>query len=297
MKLTRILSAPVRLVRRTLRRYRNNDVPDYDYIDRILYEMCDEMMAANQDKNEKANDRGKACYAQKITFSIAILGNPIPKYFSNRAMAYYMNGDLTLSENDCRQALELSNAEPKPLYFLGLISLKRNKYKEAISFLTKASGLTTKPSDLSQMYSALSEARLAATQEEDLIRSEMESNLQIYIESLLAKDKDEKVAANPTDSEAIIERHDKSRCLLNEIFSNSENKRRSRVVPDYLCGKLNLELMKDPVITPSGITYDRDEVTMHLRRIGHFDPISREPLNESSLIPNLAVKEVIEEFF
>ena len=28
-----------------------------------------------------------------------------------------------------------------------------------------------------------------------------------------------------------------------------------REVPDYLCGRISFELMKDPVITPSGITY------------------------------------------
>ena len=28
-----------------------------------------------------------------------------------------------------------------------------------------------------------------------------------------------------------------------------------REVPDYLCGKISFELMSDPCITPSGITY------------------------------------------
>jgi len=28
-----------------------------------------------------------------------------------------------------------------------------------------------------------------------------------------------------------------------------------RDVPDYLCGKISFELLSDPVITPSGITY------------------------------------------
>ena len=29
----------------------------------------------------------------------------------------------------------------------------------------------------------------------------------------------------------------------------------NREVPDYLCGKISFELMRDPCITPSGITY------------------------------------------
>ena len=54
--------------------------------------------------------------------------------------------------------------------------------------------------------------------------------------------------------------------------------------------------MADPVITPSGITYDRKHLESHLHRVGQFDPITREPLTEQSLIPNLALKEVIDNF-
>ena len=38
-----------------------------------------------------------------------------------------------------------------------------------------------------------------------------------------------------------------------------------REVPDYLCGKISFEIMKDPVITPSGITYDRKDIEEHLQ--------------------------------
>lgn len=54
--------------------------------------------------------------------------------------------------------------------------------------------------------------------------------------------------------------------------------------------------MTDPVITPSGITYDRTEIIKHLNTIGKFDPISRAPLTIKDLVPNLAMKEFVEEF-
>ena len=37
-----------------------------------------------------------------------------------------------------------------------------------------------------------------------------------------------------------------------------------RDVPDYLCGKISFEILRDPVITPSGITYDRKDIQEHL---------------------------------
>ena len=54
--------------------------------------------------------------------------------------------------------------------------------------------------------------------------------------------------------------------------------------------------MHDPIITPSGITYDRSDIEEHLRRVGRFDPITRQELTIDQLIPNLAMKEVVETY-
>lgn len=42
-----------------------------------------------------------------------------------------------------------------------------------------------------------------------------------------------------------------------------------RDIPDYLCGKISFELMREPCITPSGITYDRKDIEEHLQ-VGPF---------------------------
>lgn len=38
-----------------------------------------------------------------------------------------------------------------------------------------------------------------------------------------------------------------------------------REIPDYLCGKISFELMREPCITPSGVTYDRKDIEEHLQ--------------------------------
>lgn len=38
-----------------------------------------------------------------------------------------------------------------------------------------------------------------------------------------------------------------------------------REVPDYLCGKISFEILREPVITPSGITYERKDIEEHLQ--------------------------------
>ncbi|VDO04297.1 unnamed protein product [Rodentolepis nana] len=80
---------------------------------------------------------------------------------------------------------------------------------------------------------------------------------------------------------------------LDAIFAQIDDRRAKREIPDYLCGQISFELMQDPVITPSGITYERESIQAHLRRVGHFDPITRQPLTQEQLIPNLAMKEAM----
>ncbi|EPB73886.1 u-box domain protein [Ancylostoma ceylanicum] len=86
--------------------------------------------------------------------------------------------------------------------------------------------------------------------------------------------------------------------LLNKLscLLKVDDRRRKREIPDFLCGKISCALLQDPVITPSGITYDRADIKQHLHRVGHFDPVTRAPLTEADLIPNLAMKEVLEHF-
>ncbi|GMR29989.1 hypothetical protein PMAYCL1PPCAC_00184, partial [Pristionchus mayeri] len=83
---------------------------------------------------------------------------------------------------------------------------------------------------------------------------------------------------------------------LNHLFAQVDDRRRKREIPDYLCGKISFELLEDPVITPSGITYDRADIKEHLQRVGHFDPVTGAPLKEDQLIPNLAMREVVDNF-
>ncbi|WVZ16695.1 hypothetical protein V8G54_009677 [Vigna mungo] len=67
-------------------------------------------------------------------------------------------------------------------------------------------------------------------------------------------------------------------------------------VPDYLCCRITLDIFHDPVITPSGLTYERAVILEHLQKVGKFDPITREPLDQSQLVPNLAIKEAVQAF-
>ncbi|XP_021108238.1 E3 ubiquitin-protein ligase CHIP-like, partial [Heterocephalus glaber] len=97
--------------------------------------------------------------------------------------------------------------------------------------------------------------------------------------------------------QACIEaKHDTSMADMDELFSQVDEKRKKRDIPDYLCGKISFELMRELCITPSGITYDQKGIEEHLQHVGHFDPVTWSPLTQEQLIPNLAMMEVIDDF-
>lgn len=54
--------------------------------------------------------------------------------------------------------------------------------------------------------------------------------------------------------------------------------------------------MKDPIITPDGIGYERIIITEHLKKNGPTDPITRRQLKQNDVIENKALKRAIETF-
>ncbi|KAG8371690.1 hypothetical protein BUALT_Bualt13G0114500 [Buddleja alternifolia] len=83
---------------------------------------------------------------------------------------------------------------------------------------------------------------------------------------------------------------------LGRVFNKAAEDDVPSEVPDYLCCKITLDIFRDPVITPSGVTYERAVILEHLQKVGKFDPITREPLYPSQLAPNLAIKEAVRSY-
>lgn len=83
---------------------------------------------------------------------------------------------------------------------------------------------------------------------------------------------------------------------IRAAFKDPENADTAeRVVPDYLIDSITFEVMHDPVVTPSGASYERVSLLKHLRATG-VDPLTREPLSEKQLYPNVALKNASSEF-
>nr|CAG4649554.1 EOG090X0AJZ [Scapholeberis mucronata]SVE93783.1 EOG090X0AJZ [Scapholeberis mucronata] len=250
-------------------------------------------------------DEACSCYTK------AILKNKrVPQYYTNRALCYIKLGRWDLVAEDCRTALEIDPTWVKGHFFLGQALIEKECYEDAIKHLTRARDLSIDQrmnfGDDITCQIRLAKKNHFMKQEEKRISQEIE--LQMYLNRLIREDRDRQIemVSKGKDYSAVeneisnieVVANGKLRYLscLEFLLSLNTFQLKKREVPDYLCGKISFELMKDPVITPSGITYDRKDIEEHLQRVGHFDPVTRVNLTKDQLIPNFSMKDVIDSY-
>uniref|UniRef100_A0A0B6Z3I4 E3 ubiquitin-protein ligase CHIP n=1 Tax=Arion vulgaris TaxID=1028688 RepID=A0A0B6Z3I4_9EUPU len=246
-------------------------------------------------------DDAIACYTK------AIIKNPnTALFFTNRALCYLKQRHWDKSLQDCQRALEIDRSWVKGHFFMGQSYFEQGLYDEAIAALKRANELA-KEQKLNFGDDITSALRVAKKRRWNLIEEkkiQQEVELQTYLNRLINEDKERQIESMKTDSgmassndvQVIDDNTDKKIAEVNSLFAQLDDRRKKRDVPDYLCGKISFEIMRDPVITPSGITYDRKDIIEHLQRVGHFDPVTRTDLTQEQLIPNYTLKEVVDAY-
>lgn len=240
------------------------------------------------------------------SYTLAIIKNSnVPHYYTNRALCYLNQKRWPQAVQDARQALEKDPNLVKGHFYLGKALLERESLDEAIKHLHRANDLA-KEQKLNFGDDIAVQLRIARKkrwniQEEKRIQQEIE--LQTCLTRLIVEDRDRKIEElrnTGEDVDVLVEKveveTDRNMDELHSVFAKVDERRQKRDVPDYMCGKISFEILKDPVITPSGITYDRKDIEEHLTRVGHFDPVTRTKLTQDLLIPNYAMKEVVDDF-
>jgi len=231
-------------------------------------------------------------------------------FYINRALCNLKLQRWNDVVSDCKTGLENDAQSIKGHFFLGQAYVELEMYDEAIINLSRANDLAQqqKQNFGDEVASMLRIAKRGKWQKMEKERIKQEIGLQTYLNNLMTKERDQEIQGlkdkcdiissdetNPEISK-INDKYQTRMDELNNLFAQVDDRRKTREVPDYLCGKISFEIMKDPVITPSGITYDRKDIEEHLQRVGHFDPVTRHELKLNQLIPNLAMRDVISNY-
>ncbi len=194
--------------------------------------------------------------------------------YINRALCHRKKKDWASVKRDCETALHFDRNSVKALYMLGLALIAERKFTEAANSLQRA----------------LEEARESGSLIQDDVWRELARAK--YLEwELLA-------SARGTRYSSLEEKIKRLSEILNyddmETFKEimgcaREADDKSCEPPDAFCCKLTFEVFRDPVIAPSGHSYERLAILQHLE-ISQFDPITRDPLTAEQLIPNVNLR-------
>uniref|UniRef100_A0A7N0UGP5 E3 ubiquitin-protein ligase CHIP n=1 Tax=Kalanchoe fedtschenkoi TaxID=63787 RepID=A0A7N0UGP5_KALFE len=236
---------------------------------------------------------------EAYTEAITLCPN-VPVYWTNRALCHLKRKDWVRVEEDCRRTIQLDTSSVKAHYMLGLALLEKEKYAEGVKELEKAldlgRGADPKGYMVEEIWRELAKAKYLEWEQASSKRSWELRNLKETCELALKQ----KHIFDYCNTEGFIDVNAKSKQdqleALRQVFNKAAEADTPTEIPDHLCCKITLDIYRDPVITPSGITYERKVLLDHLNKVGPFDPVTREPLYPSQLIPNLAVKEAVQAF-
>ncbi|KAI3732742.1 hypothetical protein L1987_63950 [Smallanthus sonchifolius] len=245
----------------------------------------------------KKNRLGAAIDA--YTEAIALSPN-VSVYWTNRAVCHRMRKDWTRVEEDSGKAVELDYTSVKGHFMLGLALIHGEKYAQGIKELERALdlGRGANPQNymVEEIWQELAKAQYSEWERNSTKRSWDLQNLKECCEIALI----EKHFRDATEAEGFVDEVTDSTTeqleALNSVFSKAAEFDTPTEIPDYLCCRITLDIFRDPVTAPSGLTYEKAVILEHLEQVGKFDPITREPLFPSQLVQNLAIKEAVHAF-
>ena len=85
-----------------------------------------------------------------------------------------------------------------------------------------------------------------------------------------------------------------TRCI--NIIHRVRNAKALPFVPYHMICPITQDLMNDPMVAPSGISYDRESIEEWLTLNNGTEPSTRTPLTMEQLYPNRYLREVIEHY-
>ncbi|KAK5957185.1 hypothetical protein OHC33_001556 [Knufia fluminis] len=235
-----------------------------------------------------------------------------PKLFQNRALSRIRLSDWRGTEQDSRKAVELDGKSMKAHYYLAQALLNLRHVGEAHKEALKAYSicLATKDSSAEVVGQFVLRAKQAVWQAKETARlREMNETLAV-VETMLDKQLERDLAyveqryewheigemGRGEEIEQLKKEADERRRNIRAAFARSDNPdTQERVVPDWMIDPITFEVMHDPVITPSGVSYERVVLLQHLKQ-SNLDPLTREKLTESQLVSNVGLKYACSEF-
>jgi len=231
-------------------------------------------------------------------YSEAIALNPDQSvYYSNRAFANYKinpEARAAVIEDDCRKCLALDPRSAKGNYYLGKVLTARGVFQDGLRHFQRAYDIQPpfKADVRRALWQCKKELWLAEQRDPqvDFVMGLAEAAVENFKQEQLQQ------CTDSAQREAVVKVSIQQRNLLRDKLASASVREDTTEVPQHLCCQISWSPLVDPVITPAGITYERQVLMDHLSRGSNFEPVTREPLNAAQCYPNKMLVDAVDAF-
>ncbi|KAL9646948.1 hypothetical protein ABK040_013806 [Willaertia magna] len=253
---------------------------------------------------KKLREKGNAHYKRKeyqqaikeYRQGFAYTNDSDPVFKTNIALCCIELRDYSTAVEECLTALKLNPKNVKAYYLLGDCYLNLLQFDKAEQTFKKAEVLAkelqnTSKIIMNRIYRGIDQSRARKFEQEEQQKQQVISEVSKYVNNIMEDYKNIKRLSNNQ-----LEDHELRKYQLNSFFETTLYTKREKEVPDFLCCKITYTILRDPVITPSGITYEREAIEKHIKTNGPFCPVTRQKCTIEQLYPNIIVKEMVEDW-
>lgn len=234
-------------------------------------------------------------------YSKAIIVDPKnPALYTNRAMARLKLGHWESVISDCQTCLGLAPQNMKAHYYLAQAQLSIGDFDSALNNALAAHKICAAANDksLGAITNIVLRCKKDRWDDREKKRLRQERELEEDMLELLVRDRDDmlKAESDETERRIIEDEADEKMKALSRVFETAREKSlKRREVPDWAIDDISFAIMVDPVVTKTGKSYERATIREHLRR-HPSDPLTREPLSDEELRPNLSLRQACADF-
>ena len=205
--------------------------------------------------------------------------------------------DWASVRRDCEKALDIDRESVKANYMLGLSLIYEKQYGDAAKRLEKALeyARASQATIQDEIWRELARAKYleweVLSKERKQRYDALEAKLMLLAGGVAAGGSGAAAPHAGSGSQPIeidmdtgeVVAEDASKPLAGEwgslremLDAVREQDNREEEPPDAFCCKLTFEVFRDPMVGPSGHSYERLSIMEHLKKVGLFDPITRE---------------------
>ena len=217
------------------------------------------------------------------------------KYLALIAICYKNVNSFVLAMNFIEKAIELEPNNDKFYAFAGKMQVnlykntrKRDCAHKAADFFSMAYQIAPSEANSSNYF----EIRKFLHAQKLAKKNEEFSEIKQYLESS-KPDKDPKRPA-----QAECDRQCLSKGVQNFMVDPKRlDQQKTDNIPSFMEDVISMEVIKNPMITSSGNTFEKEMILHHCKTNGYTDPISRKEIRlPSELIPNKHLKAMIHDY-